>query len=78
MEVLKRELQTYEAKRNELVNRSKGKLALVKDDQIIDVFDTQIDAIQQGYERLGNVPFLVKQIIEFDTPLDFTSNLLGI
>ncbi|MGB3480314.1 MAG: hypothetical protein WBB67_14290 [bacterium] len=76
-EVLEKELKTYETKKQELIGKSKGKFALVKDDQVIDVFDTKIDAIRQGYERFGNVPFLVKQIVEIETPQNFTSNLLG-
>jgi len=78
LEMLKKELQTYEAKKSELVGKSKGKFALIKDDQVVDVFDTKIDAIRQGYERFGNVPFFVKQIVEIDIPQNFTSNLFGV
>jgi len=77
-EMLKKELETYKAQKSELIGKSKGKFALIKDDKVIDVFDTKIDAIRQGYERFGNVPFLVKQIVEVETPQNFTSNLLGI
>lgn len=77
-EMLKKELETYETQKSELIGKSQGKFVLVKDDQVIDVFDTRIDAIRQGYERFGNVPFLVKQIVEVETPQNFTSNLLGI
>jgi hypothetical protein len=77
-ELLKRELETYEAQKTELIANSRGKYALIKDDKVIDVFDTKSDAIRQGYERFGNVPFLVKQIVEVETPQNFTSNLLGI
>jgi hypothetical protein len=77
VEILKKELLTYEAQKNELIGKSKGKFALVKEDQVIDAFDTKNDAIRQGYERFGNVPFLVKQIVEVDIPQNFTSNLLG-
>jgi len=74
--ILQQELQTYEAQKNELVGKAKGKFALIKGDKVIDVFDTRGDAIKQGYEKLGNVPFLVKQIIEVEVPQNFTSNLL--
>lgn len=77
-EILKKELQTYEAKKSELIGKSKGKFVLIKGEQVVDVFDTEFDAIRQGYERFGNVPFLVKEIVEFDIPLDFTSNVLGV
>ncbi len=76
-ETLKNELETYEAQKSELIGKSRGKFVLVKDNRIIDVFETKIDAIRQGYERLGNVSFLVKQVVEVETPQNFTSNLLG-
>lgn len=76
--MLAKELQTYEAKKTELVGKSKGKFALIKDNEVIDIFDTKIDAIRQGYERFGNVPFFVKQIVEIDIPQNFTSNLFGV
>jgi len=77
-ESLKKELGVYEAQKAELIGKSKGKFVLIKNEEVIDIFDTQIDAIRQGYERFGNVPFLVKQIVEVETPQNFTSNLLGI
>lgn len=77
-EVLTKELQTFNAHRSELIGKANGKFVLIKDDQIIGVFDTKFDAIRQGYERFGNVGFLVKQIVEFDIPQNFTSNLLRV
>ena len=77
-QMLDRELKTYELHKSELIGSSKGQFALVKDDQIVDVFDTEMDAIRQGYERFGNTPFLVKEIVEIEEPLEFTSNLLAI
>ena len=77
-ELLKKELEAYEAHKGDLIAKSKGMFALIKDDQVIDVFDTKKDAIRQGYERFGNVSFLVKQIVEVETPQNYTSNLLGI
>jgi hypothetical protein len=76
--ILEKELQTYEAQKSELLGKSKGKFVLIKDDQVIDVFDTNMDAIRQGYKRFGNVPFLVKEVVEVEIPQDFTSNLLGV
>ena len=60
----------------ELVGQSRGKYVLIKDDRIVGVFDSEMDAAHQGYERFGNVPFLVKQVVEVEVPLDFTSSLL--
>ncbi len=76
--LLEKELRTYEEQKSKLLGKSKGKFALVKDDQVIDVFENRIDAIRQGYERFGNVPFLTKKIVEIDIPQNYTSSLLGV
>lgn len=76
-EMLQKELETYEAQKYELIGKSNGKFVLIKDDRVYNIFDSKIDAIRQGYDAFGNVPFLVKQVAEVDTPKDFTSNLLG-
>ncbi len=78
LEMLKKELEVYEAQKSELIAKSKGKFVLIKDDKVIDVFDSEIDAIHQGYELYENTPFLVKQIVEIETPQNFTSNLLRV
>jgi len=77
-ELLKKEIETYNAHKAELVGQSKGKFVLIKDDKVVDVYDTKMDAIRQGYERFGNVPFLVKLVVEVEVPLEFTSNLLAV
>jgi len=77
-DLLKLELETYNAHRAELVGQSPGKYVLIKDDKVVDVFDTKMDAIRQGYERFGNVPFLVKHVVEIEAPQNFTSNLLAV
>jgi hypothetical protein len=76
--VLERELKAFELHKSELIGSATGKFALVKDDQVVDVFDTKMDAIRVGYERFGNTPFLVKEIVEVEVPQNFTSNLLAI
>lgn len=77
-EVLDIELETYERHRQELLGKAEGKYVLIRQDKVIGVFDSQSDAIQQGYERFGNVPFLVKQVLKVETPQNFVSNLLGV
>lgn len=76
--LLAEELQTYEQKRDELLHRAKGKYALIKGNRVIEVFESEADAIHQGYKSFGNVPFLVKEIVEVEVPLSFASNMLGI
>jgi len=74
-DLLMKEIETYQAHKSELLAKWNGMFVLIKDDQVIGVFDTKMDAVRQGYERLGDVPFLVKQIREIDEPLRIFSNL---
>jgi hypothetical protein len=75
---LSTELDFFESHRMELFERAPGKYALVKGSTLIDVFETELDAIRAGYQRFGNEAFLVKHILEADVPLKFTSFNLGV
>jgi hypothetical protein len=77
-ETLARELKTYEANFEALLGAHDGKYVLIHGDSIIGSFDNQMDAINRGYDELGNVPFLVKLVTKVDVPLSFVSNLLAL
>ncbi len=77
-QVLEVELKTYEQHRDQLLGTAEGKYVLIRNDQVLGVFDSKMDAIAQGYQRFGNVPFLVKQILKVEVPQNFVSNLLGV
>jgi hypothetical protein len=66
--ILDEELRTYEDKKHELLTEFKGKFVLIKGSGILGIFDTQGEAIEEGYGRLGNVPFLTKEISERNMP----------
>jgi hypothetical protein len=77
-DVLEKELQVYKLRKKELLGKAKGKFVLIKGDEIIGVFESQIDAINHGYEKYGNTPLLVKEILEFEIPRTLSSSLLKI
>ncbi len=77
-QILDTELKTYEQHRDHLLGIAEGKFVLIRNDQVVGVYDSKMDAIAQGYQQFGNVPFLVKQILKIEVPQDFISNLLGI
>ena len=70
---LKTELAFFDKQRAQLLGRAKGKYALIKGEHLVDVFDSESDAIRRGYREFGNEPFLVKQIVEVEVPFNFTS-----
>lgn len=76
--ILAEELETYEKNKQNLLRDSRGKYVLIKGKEIINVFDTQADAVKVGIDKFGNSPFLVKKIQEVDTPQNFTSNLIKV
>ncbi len=76
--ILSKEIETYEKHKNELLKEHRGEYVLIKGDQIINIFESQKDAIKIGIEKFGNSPFLVKKILEVDEKQNFTSNLIKI
>lgn len=75
-ELVEVEFKTYENVKEQLLGSNLGKFVLIKEKNVVGVFDTKQDAIRVGYEKFGNVPFLVKEIMQVESPLNFTSNLL--
>lgn len=75
--VLEQELKAYDAHRDELLGAALGKYVLVHGGQLSGIFESRQDAIEAGYKQFGNVPFLVKQVLEVEAPLNFTSTLIN-
>lgn len=77
-QILDAELKTYERERDRLLATAEGSFTLVRGDAVVGVYESEMDAISEGYRRFGNVPFLVRQIVRIETPLNFVSGLLGV
>jgi hypothetical protein len=75
---LEKELATYEAAKPGLLPQAVGKFVLIRGEQVVDTFDAELDAIKAGYQRFGNVPFLVMQVTEVECPDNYVSDLLAI
>lgn len=76
--LLQAELTTYENEKAELLTEHEGKFVLIHGSEVVAVFDDEQDAINEGFKRFGNVPFLVKQILEVDIPVQIASNFLDL
>jgi len=76
--LLEDELRTYQRHREQLLAAAEGKFVLIKDDRVVGTFDSEMDAIRQGYAVFGNVPFLVKEIVEIEVPKKIFSPLLRV
>lgn len=74
---LQKEIETFKAKKNEVLAQAEGKFVLIKGEKVIGLFESQGDALQEGYKQFGKGPFLVKQVLALDVPLRFASPLIG-
>ena len=68
----------YARHREQLLATAEGKFVLIRGHEVSGVYNSTMDAITAGYQRFGNVPFLVKQVVLVETPLSFVSPLLGV
>lgn len=71
---LEQEMETY---RRELpgLAAEEGRFALIKGDQLVDIYDTYGDAIKAGYDRFTLDPFMVKEIHAIEPVHYFTRDL---
>lgn len=78
MEDLAQELATYEANRERLLGDSLGKYVLIHGDQIVASYDTERDAVNEGYRAFGNVSFLVRRVAAVDEAANFLSPVVSV
>ena len=62
--VLQAELATLAREKEHLEREHKGKFVLIQGDEVIDAFDAFETAADEGLNRFGRKPFLIRQIGE--------------
>ena len=62
--MLEREQSFYHTHVEEFTNLYKGKVLLIKGEELIGIFDSEEEAYSEGVRRFGNEPFLIKRVIE--------------
>lgn len=62
LDLLQLELEFFRQKKAELLADHEGKFALVKNKEIVGIFDTEENAYAFGITKFGNVPFLIALI----------------
>lgn len=63
VEALREELGFFQSMRAQLLMAHEGKFVLIKGHELVGVFESQQQAYALGLEKLGNVPFLIKQVV---------------
>jgi hypothetical protein len=67
--ILDHEMATYRSRLPELLKRDAGRWVVIHGDDLIGVYDTEEQAMEEGDERFLLEAFLVKQIVAVDKPI---------
>lgn len=67
-DVLREELAFFDEKKQALLRTHPGQLALIKGHTLVGVFPTSEEAYREGVSRFGRETFLIKRIVEHETP----------
>jgi hypothetical protein len=63
--ILDREITVYNAQKAELqLKNPNGGFVVIRDKEVLGVWQTRADALRAGIQKYGNVSFLVKDIFE--------------
>lgn len=54
-----------------------GGFVVIKETNILGVWDSRVDALREGIKAFGNIPFLVKNINEVNRILNFSRNVFA-
>lgn len=68
MEALRDELAYYEETKPRLLAEYRNQYALIKGRDLIGVYPTREQAYEEGFARYRSESFLVKQVVEAETP----------
>jgi hypothetical protein len=72
------EFQTFQENKQNLVENHKGKFVLIKDDEIIGIFENELDAVKQGNEQFKDSHFLVNEITDDKFKIRFMPSLVRV
>lgn len=68
-----REEAAYLREEAHLVQHHRGKIALIRKNDVVGVFATADEAILEGFRRFGDVRMVLKEIRDPNEPADFVS-----
>jgi hypothetical protein len=74
---LETELEFYNSHKSEWLQHYESKFALIKDRELIGTYTTWQEAFEDGVQKLGNVPFLIKQVQDKEDIIQFPTLIVG-
>ena len=74
--MLDREFQTFQKHKPNLVKNHAGKFVLIKEGEIIGIFENELDAVKQGNAQFKDSHFLVNEITDDKFRIRFIPSLV--
>jgi len=75
--VLETEVAFYNSQKKDWLRHYEGKFALIKGTELLGTYTTWQEAFDDGVQKLGNVPFLIRQVQEKDDVVQFPALAVG-
>ena len=73
------EMEKFEHIRPQLQEENpEGGFVVINGDNVLGVWRARSDALREGTEKFGDVPFLVRDIQESDEPVNFTRDVFAV
>jgi hypothetical protein len=76
--MFEREQAYFQAHREEWLKTVRGKYALIKGEECIGFYDTDLKAYNEGVQQFGSPPFLIKRVLEEDEKLNIPALQFGL
>jgi hypothetical protein len=75
---LETEWNFFQNNRERFVGEAEGKFVLIRGRRTYGYFESERDALDAGYRRFGQPPFLVKRVLRVEVPINLASNLITV
>ena len=72
------ELEYFQKNKQEYLKLYKDQFVLIKGENFAGSFTTEAEAYKAGLEKFGNVPFLIKQVLDDDGTVSYPALTIGI
>lgn len=76
--ILQKELNYFNEHRRKWLETYENQFALIKDENLIGTYTTEAEAYKAGLEKIGNQPFLIKQVVKEDKEISYPALALGV
>ena len=77
-EILSRELMAYERMKEELLKNYEGKVVVIKNGELIGVYESEAETLQAALDKFGLEPVLIKRVLRKERPEEMPAYTFGL